>query len=141
MQPGDILRHAQFYADTETGELKPKYLLILAVPPNGDVVARLLTSQPHGRPETPPCFHGMPYASYFLGVPCRPLTAKTWLDLRHLDDLDPDDIAKLIRKNIISIEGPLPAPILQAAMDCAANADDTTRQQSRNIRDALAALR
>lgn len=125
----------------QTGELKAKYLLVLAVPAGSDVVARLLTSRQHGRPVAPPCFHGMPYPSYFLGIPCRPLTANTWLDLRHLDDLDPDDLAKLIRKTIISIDGSLSAPVLRPALDCAANADDTTRLQSRWIRDALAALR
>jgi hypothetical protein len=141
MQAGDILRHTQFYADTETGELKAKYPLVLAMPTGGDVVVRLLTSRQHGRPESPPCYHGMPYPSYFLGIPCQPLSKNTWLDLRYLDDLDPDDLLKLVRKNIISLDGSLPKPVLISAMDCAANADDTTRQKSRLIRDALAALR
>lgn len=83
----------------------------------------------------------MPYPSYFLGIPCKPLTTETWLDLRHLDDLDPDDLAKLIRKSIVSIDGSLLASELLPAMDCAANAEDTTGRQSRHIRDALAALR
>jgi len=58
VQPGDIYRHEAFYTDLSTGKLEPKYLLILAVPRGDDIVARLLTSRAHGRPETPPCFHG-----------------------------------------------------------------------------------
>lgn len=46
---GEIWRHAQFYPDPDTGELLPKFLLVLAVRGDGDVVYRLLTSRAHGR--------------------------------------------------------------------------------------------
>ncbi|MGV8923896.1 MAG: hypothetical protein ACOH1L_11215 [Thermomonas sp.] len=42
---GHIYRDAAFYADPATGELKPKYFLVLATPPRGDIVIRLLTSR------------------------------------------------------------------------------------------------
>lgn len=78
MAPGRVFRHEQFYLDCETGLLKPKYFLGLAVDSSGDCVARLLT--------------------------------------RVLD---------------------LPATILVDVLDCAARADDTTRNQERAIRDEL----
>jgi hypothetical protein len=87
MVPGRIFRHEQFYLDRDTGLLRPKYFLVLAVQSSGDCVARLLTSRAHGRPEDPPCFHGTPYPGFFLDV-----------------------------------------------LDCAARADDTTRNQERAIR-------
>ncbi len=88
MQVGEIYRHEAFYLNQESGEFEPKYLLLLATLPSGDFVARLLTSRAHGRPEDPPCFHGNPYPSYYLGVLGGPLGAKSWLDLRFLEDFD-----------------------------------------------------
>lgn len=56
MHPGEIYRHDAFYRDPETGTLEPKYLVLLATLPSDDLVARLLTSRPHGRREQPPAF-------------------------------------------------------------------------------------
>lgn len=41
---------------TTGGGWKPKYLLVLAGSPFGDVIYRLLTSRAYGRPKDPPCF-------------------------------------------------------------------------------------
>lgn len=69
---GRIYRDAHFYVDPETGQLKPKYFLVLAAPSDGDIVIRLLTSRYSGlRPETPPCSHGDPYPGFFLGIPAQ----------------------------------------------------------------------
>jgi len=88
VQSGDIYRHEAFYRSAETGRLEPKYLVLLAALASGDWVARLLTSRQHGRPEQPPCFHGRPYSSFYLGVIGGPLPAKSWVDLRYLEDFD-----------------------------------------------------
>ncbi len=60
VNPGEIYRHSTFYRDPETGTLEPKYLIALSLTRGEDIVARLLTSRPHGRRESPPCFHGLP---------------------------------------------------------------------------------
>jgi hypothetical protein len=141
VQPGDIFCHDRFYRDEETGELLPKYLLVLAVPTGDDIVARLLTSRAHGRPETPPCYHGRPYGGYFLGVPGPPLTEKTWVDLRFLDDLDPAEFGKREASGVLTRVYALPAARLLTVLECVAGSDDTTRRQERHLRDTLAALR
>ena len=102
MVPGRIYRHEQFYLDRDTGLLKPKYFLVLAVQSSGDCVARLLTSRAHGRPEQPPCFHGTPYPGYFLGIPGQGLGVRTWIDLRFLEDFDGLDFQRLVARSLIS---------------------------------------
>lgn len=139
MHPGSIHRHAQFYVDGFTGQLKPKYMLILAAPGGDDLVFRLLTSKP--RSEVPACHHGRPYPGYFLGVPGGHLTAKTWVDLRKQPDFDVDQFAAGVRKQIITPAGLLPADLLIAVLDCAAASDDASGAQARKMRDVIAGLR
>jgi len=141
MDVGEICCHEQFYRDT-TGQLRAKYFLVLARTEQGDVIARLLTSRYREfRPVEPPCHHGDPYPGFFLGILGGVLTRETWLDLRQFDDLDVDAVAIGLRKGLIRPVMRLDSPRLRAAMECAAGADDTTRQQERRIRDALATLR
>lgn len=139
MQPGDIYRHATFYVG-DTGQIKAKYLLVLAAPANADVVARLLTSRPHVRPEAPPCYHGLPHGGYFLGVLGAPLVHTSWVDLRYLGDLDPIDARADQTRGILTQVSTLPREVLCAVIECAAAADDTTRRQEKYLRDTLAAL-
>lgn len=141
MQPGEIYRHDAFYRSAETGQLEPKYLVLLATLPSGDLVARLLTSRPHGRPEQPPCFHGRPYSSFFLGVIGGALPSKSWADLRYLDDFDEFEFQRRLKSKRITPTTSLPNDVLTQLLDCAAAAEDTTRLQERAIRDALAELR
>jgi hypothetical protein len=141
VQPGEIYRDNAFYPDPTTGALLPKYLLLLAVPSGDDIVARLLTSRAHGRPEQPPCYHGRPYGGFYLGAPGAPLTEKTWVDLRFHDDLDPVEFARRQASGILTQVCVLPAAVLLAILDCVAGADDTTRRQEAHRRDTLAALR
>jgi len=138
--PGQIYRHNRFYRDS-VGQWQTKYLVVLTGTPDGDVVFRLLTSRAHGRPEQPPCYHGNPYPSFYLGYLGGALTAKSWLDLRRYDDYDGISFAANLTARDLSLVATLPQEILCQALDCAANADDTTRQQERLIRDQRAALR
>lgn len=69
------------------------------------------------------------------------MTKETWLDLRQFDDLDVDGVAVGLRKGLIRPVMRLDSKRLRTAMECAAGADNTTRQQERRIRDALATLR
>ena len=105
------------------------------------MVARLLTSRPHGRPEAPPCYHGLPYGGYFLGVIGTPLTRKTWVDLRYLGDIDPIDARADQTRGILTRIATLPREALCAVIECVAMDDDTTRRQEKYLRDTLAALR
>ena len=141
MEPGKLYRHEAFYRSSETGQLEAKYLVLLATLPAGDLVARLLTSRSHARPESPDCFHGRPYSSFYLGVLGGPLSAKSWVDLRYLDDFDELEFRRRLNSKRIVAVTSLPKSILPDLLDCAASAEDTTRLQERAIRDALARLR
>ena len=141
MHVGEIYRHAEFYADPATGTLLPKFLVVLALPDGGDIVARLITSQhENARPKQSPCYHGAPYPGFFLGVIGGPLTKNSWLDLRPFDDLDIDIFRGRLRKGVITSAGVIAKESLRAALECAASAEDTTRWQERCIRDAMAGL-
>lgn len=135
--PGQIYRHTRYYR-ADSG-WQTKYLLVLTGTAD-DVVYRLLTSRAHARPEQPPCYHGNPYPGFYVGIIGGALGAKTWLDLRHQDDFDRRTFATHITEGFLTLETALAQAQLCAALDCAANADDTTRQQSRLMRDQRARL-
>lgn len=137
--PGHIFRHVRYYRSAD-GEWKTKYLLVLAGSAGGDVVYRLLTSRAHGRPKTPPCFHGLPYPGFYLGLLGGPLTADSWLSLQQSDDYDGMAFAEGVRAGLMQLISTLPFSLLCPVLDCVANADDTTRQQERCIRDVRTAL-
>jgi hypothetical protein len=139
--PGEIWKLDRFYLDTSSGELLPKYVLVLAVGRAGDLVGRLLTSRSHGRPEQPRCFHGDPYPGYYLGVLGGPLPAKSWLDLRKFEDLDGFDVARKKRQGTATQTVVIARELLIDVLDCVARAEDTTVQQSRAILDVLDRLR
>ncbi len=141
MQPGALYRHEAFYLSTETGEYEAKFLVLLAVLPSGDFVARVLTSRAHGRPEHPPCFHGHPYSSFYLGIVGGALSAKSWVDLRYLDDFDEFEFRRRQGSNRIVPVGTLNKKVMLELLECVANAEDTTRLQERAIRDEIAKLR
>ena len=132
--PGQVFRHPRYYRD-ESG-WQNKYLLILTVSAD-DLIYRLLTSRPHGRPEQPPCYHGDPYPGFYLGGA---LGAKTWFDLRQQDDYDRRVFCRHLTDGLLTLETTLSKTQLCAALNCAANADDTTRQQSRLMRDTRAQI-
>jgi hypothetical protein len=141
MVPGRIFRHEQFYVDRQSGLLKPKYFVVLAIEASGDFVARLLTSRDHARPEDPRCFHGIPYPGYFLGVPGHALGSRTWVDLRFLEDFDGLDFRRLMARGVIAEVQDLGEQTFIELLDCAARADDTTRLQERAIRTELSSRR
>lgn len=138
--PGHLDRRIRFYRDA-AGQWQTKYLLVLAGTQDGDVVFRLLTSRAHGRPERPPCYHGDPYAGFYLGYLGGELSAKSWLDLRPQDDYDGLSFAADLTANALTQVATLATDILCQALDCAAKADDTTRQQECLMRDQRTALR
>ena len=141
MASGAIYRHDAFYRNAETRRLEPKFLVLLATIASNDLVARLLTSRPHGRPENPPCFHGQPYASFYIGVQGGPLHSKSWVDLRYLDDFDGSEFKRRLNNGRIVSVTSLKGDLLVSLLDCVARAEDTTRMQERAIRDELALLR
>jgi hypothetical protein len=141
MAPGEIYRHEAFYTDELTGEPRRKFFAVLACLASGDFVARLLTSKAHGRPESPRCFHGHPFPSFFLGVPGGDLGTKTWVDLRYLDDVDALDAQREMRRGAVKASMILDRETLMSLLDCAASAEDTSQRQERAMRDLLATLR
>jgi len=139
--PGSIVLHTRFYIEPSTGELKPKYLLVLAPSSDGDVVFRLLTSQSTGRREVPPCFHGDPYPAYFLGVPGPPLGKKTWVDLRRQQDFEGRDFASALGSAVLIVQpNRIARPLLCEILSCVAGADDTTNAQEQALRTQRSAL-
>ena len=141
MAAGAIYRHEGFYRSAETGRLEPKFLVLLATLPSNDLVARLLTSRSHGRPETPNCYQGRPYTSFYVGVLGGLLHTKSWVDLRYLDDFDGIEFNRRLGGGQIRPVTSLSQEVLVALLDCVAGAEDTTRLQERAIRDELARLR
>lgn len=139
MQVGCIYFHDAFYTDSTTGEVRSKYLIILALPPGGDVVFRLLTSR-HASLRPAGCFHGMPYPGFALGVPGGRLTQPTWVDLREQDDYDADAFKGRVSRGVLSAVDDVAKGVLRNLLTCAANADGTTRQQSRHILDTISTL-
>lgn len=137
MLVGEIYQHDRFYR-SDDGHWQRKYFVVLALPLGADAVVRLLTSKP--RPLTPPCNHGAPYPSYFLGIVGGPLTRNSWVDLRGQPDFDADSLAILITRGEISLVATLDVDVLVDVLGCAASADDTTRAQERAMRDFIASL-
>lgn len=141
LHSGEIYRHEAFYLNAETGELEPKYVLLLATLSSGDLVARLLTSRQHGRPENPACFHGNPYSGFYLGVLGDPLSTKSWVDLRHLEDFDGVEFQRRMKTKRMCLVTTLSREMLVRVLECAAGADDTSRLQEHAMRDELSRLR
>lgn len=141
MASGAIYRHEAFYRSAESGRFEPKFLVLLAALTSDDLVARLLTSRFHGRPENPPCFHGRPYPSFYIGVLGGPLRARSWVDLRYLDDFDAIEFKRRVNGGRIVPVTLLRREVLVELLDCVAGAEDTTRLQEQAIRDELTRLR
>jgi len=138
---GAIYRHEAFYRNAESGRLEPKYLVLLAALPSEDLVARLPTSRSHGRPEDPPCFHGRPYPSFYIGLLGGSLRAKSRVDLRYLDDFDGIEFKRRVNGGRIVPVTLMRRDVLVELLDCVAAAEDTTRLQEQAIRDELTRLR
>ena len=139
MHVGCIYRHDAFYADSASGEVRSKYLVVLALPPGADVVFRVLTSRYENlRPDG--CFHGMPYPGFALGVLGGELTKPTWVDLREQDDYDADVFRGRLAKGTIASIMQLAPQVLRAVTACAAGAAGTTRRQARYIQDQMASV-
>jgi hypothetical protein len=116
-----------------------KFLVVLALPAGGDVVFRVLTSR-HAHVRPPGCHHGVPYPGFSLGVPGGELDRPTWVDLREQDDYDGDVFRGRLARGVIRPVMDLESGVLRELLGCAASADDTTRQQGRHMRDAMAAI-
>jgi hypothetical protein len=70
-----------------------------------------------------------------------PLSAKSWVDLRYLDDFDGYEFRRRLASKRVRMITSLGRAVAIQLLDCAAGAEDTTRIQARAIRDALAMLR
>lgn len=141
--PGDVWSHASFYRHDETNEPLRKFLLILALRADGDVVYRLLTSRQHGRPTNPTCFHGAPYPGFYLGVPMVGglIGCETWLDLREMeDDFDAVHFRQLAVAGVLTLVHTMLGREFCSSLSCAANAQDTTKRQRNAILDARQSL-
>jgi len=139
---GEVWLHPSFYHAPD-GKPLPKYLAILAVRPDGDLVFKLLTSQAHQRPQDPSCDKDGVHPGYYLGVPMPTgvLNRPTWLDLRETEDFDAKDFHDMVTAKYLTLVHVLPPQILCPALACAAYAPDTTGRQSKSIMTSRALLR
>jgi hypothetical protein len=137
--PGEIWRDGEYYPDPNTGEFLPKFLLVVGVrATDGDVVYKLLTSKPHGRPQEPLCFHGTPYPGYFLGLLMTPLLPlNTWVDLRESEEYDRRDFEDAQKKGRLAYVHTLQHAIFTEAARCVAAAPDTLKRQRMVIQDLI----
>lgn len=142
--PGEVWRHAAFYADANTGAPLTKHLLVLAIRPDRDIVYRLLTSQQYHRTSSPACCHDGDRPGYYLGIP-QPggiLWKETWLDLRELEeDYDALAFSKLAATGQLSHIHTFSSAELCPALLRAAYAQDTTSAQKRHIMKTRADLK
>lgn len=138
-QPGYIYHFSDFVFTN--GERKNKYLLLLGLSRSDDYIFRLLTSRQHGRSTNPPCYHGNPYPSFYLDTIGELMPKPSWLDLGKQDDFDRPDFDAMLSSGQITSIGPIPEPLFCAALECTAEADDTTTAQERALRDLLSELR
>lgn len=141
---GEVWRHACFYQNAESGEFLPKYMVVLAIRNDGDVIFRLLTSQSGQRQAHPSCYHGAPYPYYYLGIitPNGPhLNRETWLDLREQEeDFDARDFEKLVANGTLTLVHQFSHEVVCPLLACAAHAPDTTARQARLITNVRAAI-
>lgn len=137
IEPGWIYHHSQLYRD-QSGELKAKFLLVLATSTSDELVARVLTSKATGRRKDHPCFHGAPYPAYYLGNLNDTLPRETWVDLRGLDDFDKQVLDAFLADGIIEPVTELSQNEFLNVLDCVASAEDTTRYQEALMRDLRA---
>jgi hypothetical protein len=137
-KPGHVY-HFESFVFTN-GERKNKYLLMLACYRSDDYIFRLLTSRQHGRPTDPPCHCGNPYPSFYLHTAGGILPKASWLDLRKQDDYDGQSFDSRLSAGQISLVGPIGQPLFRAALECVAQADDTTFAQEQALRDLLSTL-
>lgn len=145
---GEIWHQSQRYTNPDTGELLGKYLLVLAIKPDGDIVYRLLTSQPYSRPTVPECDKDGERPSYYLGIP-QPtglLKKPSWLDLRATEfqgDLDFDKLhfQKLVTNGICTPTHTISTQAMCPILRCVAYANDTTKSQTKVIMDMIATLK
>jgi len=139
---GDVWSHKDFYVDSATGEFLTKYLLVLAVRPDGDIVYRLLTSREYNRTKAPTCHHEGDRPGFYLSIP-QPtglLNKETWLDLREEEDFDAKKFSDFAAASILQQVHMISIEQLCPALRCAAYAQDTTRSQKNHIMAARAAL-
>ena len=137
--PGEIYRHGAFYLDEQSRWL-PKYLVLLARLPGDDLIFRLLTSRQRDRPRDPPCFHGDPFPGFYVGHIGSPLDSETWIDLRPSEDYDGHSFRVDMREGTLQRVAALSMEMLRPLLACAAQAPDTTNQQSHAIRDLIASM-
>ncbi len=137
-KPGHIY-HFENYVFTN-GESKNMYLLMLAVSRSGDYIFRLLTSRQHGRPTHQPCYQGSPYPSFYLHTAGGILPKESWLDLGKQDDYDEAAFDSKLSAGQIHLVGLIGQPLFRAALECVAQADDTTFAQEQALRDLISTL-
>lgn len=140
---GEVWSHKDFYTDGSTGELLTKFLLVLAIRPDGDIVYRLLTSREYNRTRAPACLHDGDRPGFYLGIPqpAGMLNKDTWLDLREEEDFDAKKFSDFTAAGILQQVHVIDAAHLCPALACAAYAQDTTKSQKNHIMAAREALR
>jgi hypothetical protein len=140
-EPGHIWRDNCYYLEPQTGACKPKYVLVLAVAADGDLVTAVLTSRPNGLTDTPACCLGPPRAGYYVGAPGGVLTRPTWTDFNSLQDVDKADFVRWCRQGRLSqIPRGLPASAFCGALRCLLGFDDLTKRQGRLLGSVIEGL-
>ena len=130
------------YLDDETGEFKPKYVLILAVGLGAeDAISAVLTSRSNGLREAPACYPGPPRAGYYLGVPGAGLGKPTWVDFSSVSDEDAFDFKRKMASGRITQEQlVLPTQTFCGVLRCLSRSEDINKRQHKWLAETLATL-
>jgi hypothetical protein len=141
VSPGQIWQDDCYYLDTQTGECRRKFLLILATDGGGDALGIVFTSKPNGLTETPACSLGPPRAGYFVGVPGGVFQKPTWMDFSSLEELDAFDLALHVDQGRkVALSQRLDPKVFCAILRCLLQSDDITIRQARWLTDTAANL-
>jgi hypothetical protein len=132
-QPGELYYYPNYVFPD--GNIRDKYVLLMGETRGGDWILARTTSKAHGRPQNPRCNHDNPYPSFYLDTAGGLLPLETWLVLDRLDDYDTISFSSELKAGAISLAGIIPPALFCQALDCAARADDTTREQEKTMKD------
>lgn len=139
--PAQVWRDDCYYLDLETGECQPKYVLVLVVGDDGDLVTSVFTSKAHGLTEDPACCHGPPRSGYFVGAPGGVLTRPTWVEFSSVQDVDARDFRLWQAQGRVNLlPRLLPPELFCGVLRCLLGSDDVTGRQARAIGDLAATL-
>lgn len=122
------------------GGTKGKYFTILGKAPSDDYIVARTTSNGQRKSWQYGCHNDEPDPNFCIPIGQAIFPLDTWFCLDYLMNLDAYELKDKLKTGFIEQRGTLPHNIIKDLLNCAASAEDTTRQQETVMRDILANL-